>query len=296
MKTLRELYGNILVDGGIFSFMNNMPWDDYITGEELDLLFFSDYGDKTGAPIFNYVMENDVLTNIGKQKISQLLEKKYKYNWTRLFNLLSLDYKPLDNFLMETTGTISDSGSNTETIENSGTDTTTINSTVNSTDNNTITYDVTDTVNSTNTEKSTQVDSKTFSSTKDTSKYGFDSSSPSPSDKVISEDEESTNNTVDSTNSNDGTNKLTGTEENESSINNTQNSTNEFTRNTKIDTTKNLDNTKTHNITRSGRTGNMSNQSLINEEIKLWEGWNFFKDIFIDVAQTISLSIYKIEL
>lgn len=127
------------------------PWNNDIENVELlDLEYFGNHsGDKYTSPLIDKILTGDVLTDENINNLVDLIYLKYKTNWERLYNILKLEYDPIENYSM---------------VENS-TDNKTF------TDNNTFTHGhkIDNTVNS---EGSTNADI-----------YGFNTSNGVPSDK-----------------------------------------------------------------------------------------------------------------
>lgn len=101
---LNEIFTEWKTGGGIFSLMVKPPWEDSITGLELDIEYFTNQsGTKQPSLLLlnfiedNKISQNDVLT------ISNLLLNRFGRNWTKLWNTLLLEYNPINNYDMEET-------------------------------------------------------------------------------------------------------------------------------------------------------------------------------------------------
>ena len=99
------------ITDGIFS---NMEYELPMDGSQMDLLFFSDFGLKTVAPlVLNVMGVEEELTTEQIGVLASLLLNKNKNKWDRYSALLNQEYDPLHNYLDE----YSESG--TENIDKS---------------------------------------------------------------------------------------------------------------------------------------------------------------------------------
>lgn len=78
---------------GFFTPLSNPIYSPYITGEELDLLFFGKYGNKITSPLLDYYIKDETLTDEDRAKISQVIYKKYYHKWKHLLQT----YHIIDN-------------------------------------------------------------------------------------------------------------------------------------------------------------------------------------------------------
>lgn len=312
---LIEQFPNLLSGDGIFSEMMNSPWELDITPQEMDIMFFSSYGDRPISPIFN-LLDKDrkgIITNGARTQLGIMIENRFLIPWTKRFNVLKLEYNPLESFKMISNGTtvIDTNATTNDTLTKSGdvkysdtvtygsivndTNNSTINNTLNKTDinaktgsdsfNETITHDTTDTTNTngTVTDKLDKTDTTNESTTNET--YGFNSTNSVPSSKETTNSSIETNSTDTTTTENDTTLKKTGTDKTESttSYDNTVTSTIEST-----------DDTSTSGSTRSEKSGSdnrtkTDTYNLTDESSKEYTGKDTTK---ADSTRTGSLGVF----
>lgn len=265
---LIDVFPNAFTTGGIFGNMTEPPWGDTFNGNELDLQFFTSYGQRYVSPLITYFLnDSGIVSDDNAKKLADLILNRYKVPWSRKNELLKLSYDPIQNYDM--TETSSDTAKDSH-IETESTD---INRTEDST--------IKNTVNSTSTQSETGKDDTSTSGTRntDTSVYGFNSQSAVPRDEVIetTSGTDSVTRTADTDivndTTNDGTEKVT--------VGETGNKNHNLT----------IDRTGNHTLNRSGNIGVTTSQQMIQSEIDLWD-WDFVKSIFEDVKEIISLKIY----
>lgn len=243
---LIEQFPNLLSGDGIFSEMMNSPWELDIRPEEMDIMFFSSYGDRPISPIFNLLDKdrNGIITNVARTQLGIMIENRFLIQWTKRFNVLKLEYDPLESFKMISNGTtvVDTNATTNDTLTKSGdvkyadtvtygsivndTNNLTINNVLNKVDTNaktgqdtyseTITHDTTDTTNTngTVTDKLNKTDTTNESTTNET--YGFNSTNSVPSSKETTNTTAETNSTDTTTTENESTLKKTGTDKTES--------------------------------------------------------------------------------
>lgn len=312
------MFPDVILGDGLFTEMENPPWADLISAQELDMMFFSDYGDRPIAPIFKMIPTDNTgaLTETGRKKLATLLANRFKIPWDRRYQALIVEYPVLDTLLYDetTTTTVTSSTDRTQTDKKTGTETTgnttertqTDTKTGSDTSTNTTTYDTTDTQTSTETvdgESSREGSDNTDNGNK---VYGFNSASPVLSDEstgTTNTNETTTNDSTTTTNSQvdkDGTEKIDG------SI--TYNTTDETTENTSVDGTVTYDTTNTQTIDddstqttelnthKTGSSAVYTNQDVLQKEIDLWTKFDYFKTVFEDVAKVITLGIYQVDI
>lgn len=248
----------------IFSYMQ---FDfEYLSKEELDILFYANYGDKNPAPIITKVLSLPPTVD-EIVKISLIVESIYGVKWTKLKALTKLEYDPIHNYKDKLTEIITETGENNATeglsSENNRNGTTTKDDI--RTDN---------LSNAVGKETTSSVTSNT-----DDGIYGFNSTESSNSD---------TSTTVETVNEDlDSTITSTGTQKNEGSIieDATDTKTLESTR------SSNTSNDRTRESTHEGNIGNLTTQQLLKQEIELWK-WNFIQNVLADVNDFLTIPIY----
>jgi hypothetical protein len=239
---------------------------EFMTKEQLDIMFYANYGDKNPSPIvLKTVPLVHVLSDI--QKLATMTEALYSQKWNRLKALVKTQYDPIHNYEDKLVESITDvgTGGNTTigTVKDTGTDT--------------LAKSNTRTDNLTN--ASQLASDVTTASNNTDAVYGFNSADASNADKSVtsgSENETSTN-----TITNTGTQTNTGTDTN----------TLDKTKTTNMTVESHDGNNRTRNSTHSGNIGNLTTQQLMKQEIELWK-WNFIQTVLADLCEFTTIPIY----
>lgn len=236
-KRLEEVFPDAIIGKGIFSFLDKtaVPWKGDVESSFLDLQYHVNRsGEKIISPILQkFLKTEDQLSDESLQKIANMIFVLYDKSWTKLYDTLSLEYNPIDNYNMveneetDSDGTSSTSSSQTRTDDlthsKTGDNTDTESGTVGQdiSKSNTKTLDLTQTKTGTNTDKQSgevgvdTTDGGTVSvvgkGTADNQNniYGFNSAQGVPSDTSSSQDSSNTQTT----------NNLTGSKDTDFSIN-----------------------------------------------------------------------------
>ena len=286
---VKKLYPQMMTGNGIISDLSDfsVPWHgaDYIAS--LDLGYYSHSAQKLVSPIVFDVSGNIenldtgivALTTEQRTAIAGMIFQIFNRKWTKLWNVNSAEYNPIQNYDMVEHEIINDdkllSGSNTGTVNIGNTGTVTNQSTHTGTD--TVVTD------KDNTNTGTQQNSGTNGVSDGI--FGFNSS-----DAVGSS-------TSDETSSNTRTDNLASTEDITETETKNLSDSNTETLNTVNLETRNLANSETVNtdvereLTRSGNIGVTTTQQMLTSEIELWQ-WNFFKQVFEDIDSILCLDIY----
>ena len=248
-------------------FFSLMTYDfQFMEKEQLDILFYGNYGDKNPAPIVLKTLPLEPTVE-DVQKLATMVEKFYTQKWNRLKALSGLEYDPIHNYEDKLTESITDIGTGGNTTGGTFTDTGT----------DTLSRDATRTDNL---QSASQLASDATTGSNNTdSVYGFNSSGASDADKsVIS----GTENVIGSNTINN-----TGTQKNVS----TDTDTVDKTKTSAITVESHSGNDRTRTSTHSGNIGNLSTQQLMKQEIELWK-WNFVQNVLADLSEFVTLPIY----
>ena len=248
-------------------FFSLMSFDfEFMSKEQLDILFYANYGEKNPAPIvLKTVSLTPTLSEV--QKLATMCESFYSVKWSKLKTLCKTQYDPIHNYEDKLTETIKDVGTSGNTTGGTFTDKGT----------DTIAKDATRTDNLTN--ASQLASDVTTGSTNTDGVYGFNSADASNADKSV------LSGTEHETGSNTITN--TGTQKNTS----TDTDTVDKTRTSAITVDSHNGNDRTRNSTHSGNIGNLTTQQLMKQEIELWQ-WNFIQNVLADLSEFLTLPIY----
>lgn len=97
---LNDVYPNAFNGEGIFSYMYNPPWNGDYTTQELDIMFFSDYGNRIVSPLVDHYIVNNQLSIDDMKEISKIILSKYNINWLKKYEVLKSEYNPIENYKM----------------------------------------------------------------------------------------------------------------------------------------------------------------------------------------------------
>ena len=106
-KKLIEYYPNFSsLKNGFFSCMQNPPWDGVYDPQFLDIHFFQMYGQRYAGNLVEWYF--DIATALPEQTkrddIAALILAEFKTAWEHKFELLKLEYNPIENYSMTEDG------------------------------------------------------------------------------------------------------------------------------------------------------------------------------------------------
>ena len=252
------------------SIFHVMNYSFGMDNDDMDILFFTDYGYRTIAPLPQRLLgEQERLSAENIEVLARMLLAKYKNKWDRSKAMVDADYDPLHNYLDEykehrdevrdeddlRTRNLTTVDSNSENHSDTRTD------------------DLSEA-------RSGRNDSTTTDSGNN-NRYGLNSSDPTG----VTTDGRTT--TVADTNS--STRNNTGTQTNIGTTSNTRNVTEGGTDKNEFNTNNNFDKEGYH----KGNIGNISTQKLIGEELALWK-WNFVQEALNDAKEFLTLPLYQL--
>ena len=111
---LTDLYQKWMSDGELFTMMgirHVTPWAEETDGKALDLEYFGNRsGSKIVAPLLEKMLTETGLSDAAKQNIVDLIWIRFGRNWTKLWNTLTVEYNPIENYRMTETGKINHDG------------------------------------------------------------------------------------------------------------------------------------------------------------------------------------------
>lgn len=284
---VKELYMNYLTNSGIFGFMSSAPWFDITKAQDLQIMYVGiRSGSKLVSPLVLDMLEGNNLTvpdDTVNQTLASILLSNFGTKWKKLYDTLSFEYNPIENYSMTEEGVDTKEGNSSDTLTHG------LKTVKNST--NTQTNDLTTIDDSVNTLKqvdSTELGNKTVTDSDGTEKiFGFNSTSGSNSNSASGKTTTTNSGTDTKTVTNSGgiidTVTNTGTVIN-ALEDSTTNSGNDTTTNEHTDTTN-------HKLKRSGNIGVTTSQQMIQSERELWM-WNYFDSVFSDIDTFLTIPIY----
>lgn len=262
---LNDAFPQWLTGNGIFKALAalNVPWIGDVESDILDVDYFGNHsGRKVIAPLlYQYYVQNNspALTEAQIQFLAKIAISRYGKNWKGLYDTLSLEYNPINNYDMTETENLT--GTNTGTVTNSGS----------------VDYGKKDTHTTSGTDTQTISGTTTPNTTTDTTRqiYAFDSSNWENSERQT----ENQSGTVTTENTVNDSKDETLTIQSEGS------DSNENTR------TDNLQNTLERTLKRSGNIGVTTSQQMIQSERELWL-WKFFDIVYADIDELLTINVY----
>lgn len=257
MKTKIKINQILTPMNSLFSHMN---YDfKIIEKSQLDLLFFTHYGEKTISPIVDYYVKEEKISDENMSELVDIIVNYYKNNWDKLFSILEIDYDPIHNFSDTLKEEIKDTDDKITTYKDELIQTG--NGSKKRTDNlkSVDTKDLNENTTGDITDKMEGYNSTTF---KD-------------------RDQENTDMNV----------KTTGTDTIENSGTQIIDEIRNFTDDKEGKDVIDDDYTRNREVTRSGNIGNITSQQMITQEIDLWK-WNIIKSILEDVRDFTTIQVY----
>ena len=111
---LTDLYQKWMSDGELFTMMgvrHVTPWAEETDGKVLDLEYFGNRsGSKIVAPLLEKMLTEEGLSDESKQNIVDLIWIRFGRNWAKLWETLTVEYNPIENYRMTEKGKIDHDG------------------------------------------------------------------------------------------------------------------------------------------------------------------------------------------
>lgn len=297
---LNELFPNWDTGNGIFSALQGkgVPWESENIATLLDLEFHGNTaGEKLISPLLRKLSVNGELTATSIDAVANLIMSLYGRNWGKLWDTLSFDYDPIENYSMTEhmtdDKTVTEYGRETKTERDN---------THGKEGGETLTRDMSQTVkDDIIKDNKTVVDGET-GLTVDTTEsndgknavYGFNSSDPVPTgtQEQDATGKRTENGTTDETRTESGTTDETRTQTDTGTDKTTYDVTETDLESGSVKEGGSDTQTRNYTLTRAGNIGVTTSQQMIESERNLWF-WNFFIDtVFPNVADVLTLKIY----
>ena len=288
---------------GIFTYLNNLnvPWRNDITSAILNLDYSGHSGNKRASPLIKNVLgDSDYLSSADVNNLATVAFSLFNVTWTKLYNQLSIEYNPINNYDMTERETLT--GTNTGTDAHSGTDTRTLNLTDATTGTDTRTLNLreahtgSDSTTRSESGSSTTEGSTTTSNTTTDSVYAFNSADWEQNRKSVvsgsgSEDSESTTSSQVSEQLTHGESIAnTGTDALQHGESQAHTGTDAYQHGETVTSSGSKSETRT--LTRSGNIGVTTTAQMLEGERDLWK-WNFIRDVvYRDLDSILTLSTY----
>lgn len=287
---------DILPEGTFNGFLKSMPagapWsEDSPDLDSLDALYLYQHsGEKFVLPLMNMFVTDGRLTQAGITACSKMAAALWYPKWTRLWNVMTAEYNPLENYSMHEEEDTAPTGTETTELEFSGSETDTLSKAGTEThtraeagsEGRTLSHTGSDTVRTLGTAANNK---------EETSVYGFNSSVAVPANetKVNTDNTVTTTPGVTDTETKNFTNRQTT--DTDTFTNRQDTDTKTFT-NRKNTETKSFEDRNTHReLDRSGNIGTVTAQDMYLQELEVAK-YNFWLQVFEDLDSTICLDCY----
>ena len=334
VKTMYLRIDDIFPDGitgdGVFSALQatEVPWKDENISTSLDTLYHGNHGARIISPLVKKLLDTDnTLSSANKTKLATAIYNLYSEKWTKLWNTLSLEYNPINNYDMEereTPAEITRTITPAETTETVTPAETTQTVTPAETTETVTPAETTETVTPAETTETvtpaeTTVNEKPAKTVQENTVSAFNSLDYVDDTKTTitgdDEDKGVTSIDVDSAGTNKlevdsaGTNKLEVDSAGTNKLEVDSAGTNKLEVDTAGSNKLEVDTAGTNKLevdtagseiitvqnervlTRSGNIGVTTSQQMIQSERDLWQ-WNFFESVFTDLDYVLTLQIY----
>lgn len=123
---IKNVLPNLLTDGDIFSALVTPNRFGDITAQQLGIAYYTHSANKSISNLLeNYLDEDNEISDTGRTVIASFLENYFGKRWDAVYNLLQLEYNPLENYdrneLTTTDREAENTTTNTGTVTDSGT-------------------------------------------------------------------------------------------------------------------------------------------------------------------------------
>jgi hypothetical protein len=100
---IKEALNTYAIDGSIFQFL---PLYGTATPQQMGLAYVLQHSGekKAGALLTEFCGDDDHITTVGKQTIGGIISTMFKEQWDRIYEAMTMDYDPLENYNMTETG------------------------------------------------------------------------------------------------------------------------------------------------------------------------------------------------
>ena len=120
MPKLKEVWP--VTVSGIFSAIsetNTLPWSDAVQPADLDIDFMTSFGSRETSPLIDYLITSlgadGKMTASAAEAAGRIVYNRFSQSWAHLWDVMQIEYEPLQNFELTTERTISRSGEHSDT-------------------------------------------------------------------------------------------------------------------------------------------------------------------------------------
>lgn len=282
-QRLSDVFPDAIEGVGIFHYLEELdvPWKQDVDSTSLDLLYHVERSDdKFVSPLVSRLFPpNSALNYTSYQKLAKAIFTKYSVRWSKLYQTLSLEYNPIENYNMVENEDINVEGKSQSTSNNTRTNN--LQRTRKNEDSDT----ESGTVNVASSDTGTVGVTGSSQEQRNQNVYGFNSSTAVPSDTGTSSGSNNSTTTNNLAGSRDETRELVFGHNVDETI--------EDTGSVKDEGGGSVEHNDTtgRKLTRSGNIGVTTSQKMIESERNLWI-WDFFEDVFKDLDKLLVLPIF----
>lgn len=120
MPKLKEVWP--VTVSGIFSAISEtytLPWSDAVPASDLDIDFMTSFGSREISPLIDYLITSrgvdGKMTDTAAQSVGRIVYNRFSQSWAHLWDVMQIEYEPLQNFELTTERKISRSGEHSDT-------------------------------------------------------------------------------------------------------------------------------------------------------------------------------------
>lgn len=96
--TLNDAFPNGFTGEGIFSEMVTPPFPTGYDADEMDIMFFSEYGQKPISPLVEHFNTDTGLSETNRILLATLCLSRFQTSWEHQNDLMSASYDPIENY------------------------------------------------------------------------------------------------------------------------------------------------------------------------------------------------------
>lgn len=111
MSRLIDHFASWMTGGGIFATLTGVPWEDDETVDKiaLDIEYFGNHsGLKESSPLVEKMTDwpdDEQLSSLEIGRLQQIIINKFSVSWRKIWDVLIVDYNPIENYNMTETTT-----------------------------------------------------------------------------------------------------------------------------------------------------------------------------------------------
>ena len=295
LKRLKQMFENWKVSA-IFAVLNTkaVPWAHAVNSALLDLDYVGNFsGRKIVSNLVESLLGEDedaTLTPADLSMLCDIIVALYGTKWSKLWETMSFDYNPIENYSMVETmtndATVTQYGktrTRTDNLQHQRTD----NLQHQRTDN--LQHQRTDNLQHAKT--GTETETPNTHTSEDKSVYGFNSVEAVPTDEREIANTGTNQMTYNTQDADTGTQTEADTGTQTDAHTGTQTDANTGTQ-TESDTGSDTS-TRNYRLTRAGNIGVTTSQQMVESERELWRMWDFFRGVvYPDIDRVLTIEIY----